>query len=593
MRQGSLVAFLACFPSLPALAGPATQPALAYELSGRLPCRGEFFEVQGRPAFVLLPTRGAQGPAIPWVWYAPTFPQHPDPSHLWMFRRLLDGGIAIGGVDLGESCGNPAGRAVCTAFWRQVRRDHRLADAACLMPQSRGGLMLYNWVAEHPEGVACITGIYTVCDLRSFPGLPAAARAYGMEEPALAARLAEHNPVDRLAPLAAAGVPILHVHGDSDAIVPLERNSGELVARYRALGGWGRVIVVPGKGHQVVPEFFESQELLEFAMQGARAGACGTRFLPDASFLRPPRPVIHKQGTIDCDMVETTPVVFKGRLYRYEYVRPGYKPNRTGDSYFRFIDVETREATPAFAATYDLGCAHGEGDTMYVFGADHWGGSRVGMFESKDLRAWASSTALNLPAKWEIFNTSVCRAGEHFLMAIEVGAPPEVAGTPFTTRFAESPDLHRWKLLPEPCVFTKDRYSACPTIRFLDGQVYMIYLEARPGPTYEPCIVRTRDLVSWETSPFNPVLRFSPEDHEIANPQLTAGQQALIAGAGNINNSDIDLCEFQGRTIINYSWGNQQGVEFLAQAVHDGGLAALLQGFFPPPAPRPVSSPAE
>ena len=33
------------------------------------------------------------------------------------------------------------------------------------------------------------------------------------------------------------------------------------------------------------------------------------------------RPLIVKTGTIDCDLVETTPVVFKNNVYRYEYVR--------------------------------------------------------------------------------------------------------------------------------------------------------------------------------------------------------------------------------------------------------------------------------
>ena len=61
------------------------------------------------------------------------------------------------------------------------------------------------------------------------------------------------------------------------------------------------------------------------------------------------RPLIVKLGTIDCDLVETTPVVFKGKLYRFEYVRIGYEANKTGDSYFRFIDHETGAATPAFA----------------------------------------------------------------------------------------------------------------------------------------------------------------------------------------------------------------------------------------------------
>ena len=53
----------------------------------------------------------------------------------------------------------------------------------------------------------------------------------------------------------------------------------------------------------------------------------------------------------------------------------------------------------------------------------------------------------------------------------------------------------------------------------------------------------------------------------ISNSKLTAEQQKAISQAKNINNSDFDLCEFGGKTIIFYSWGNQQGKEFLA----DGG----------------------
>jgi hypothetical protein len=35
----------------------------------------------------------------------------------------------------------------------------------------------------------------------------------------------------------------------------------------------------------------------------------------------PPRPVIRNQGTLDLGMVEATPVVFRGRLDRFESVR--------------------------------------------------------------------------------------------------------------------------------------------------------------------------------------------------------------------------------------------------------------------------------
>ena len=292
------------------------------------------------------------------------------------------------------------------------------------------------------------------------------------------------------------------------------------------------------------------------------------------------RPEIRKLGTLDLDMVEATPVVFRGRLYRFEYVRKDYHANTTGDSYFRFIDVATGEATPAFARGYDLGCAHAEGDSMWAFGVDHWDGTKIVAFRSNDLTHWEEHKALDLPG-WGLFNTSVCRAGDRYVMAIEVGRPPEVVGVPFTARFAESKDLKAWTLLPEDCVFTKERYSACPSIRFLDGRFYMTYLETLPGPRYETSIVRSKDLIRWEPSPLNPVLVASEQDKVIANPKLTAEQRRKVAGAVDRNNSDVDFCEFRGQTVISYSWGNQQGTEFLAEAVYNGTLTSFLRGFFP------------
>jgi hypothetical protein len=85
----------------------------------------------------------------------------------------------------------------------------------------------------------------------------------------------------------------------------------------------------------------------------------------------------------------------------------------------------------------------------------------------------------------------------------------------------------------------------------------------------------------WEPSPFNPVLKASPADKRIANPKLTVDQKEKIAGAVDRNNSDVDLSEFRGKTIITYSWGNQQGTELLGEAVYNGTLACFLKRFFP------------
>lgn len=292
------------------------------------------------------------------------------------------------------------------------------------------------------------------------------------------------------------------------------------------------------------------------------------------------KPMIKKLGTIDCDLVEATPIVFNGRLYRFEYVRKDYKPNGTGDSYFRFIDVATGKATPAFAEGYHLGSAHVEGDTVYAYGVKSWGAAEIGVFYSKDLKTWKSEVALSLPG-WGIYNNSVCKGRNGHVMAIELGEPPEVVGVRFTMRFAESQDLIHWKITGDDQVFSKDRYTACPAIRFLDDQYYMIYLEEKPGPSYVPSIVRSRDLAHWESSPYDSVLNFSEDDKKIANSLLTAEQRKHIAASVDINNSDVDLCEFKGKTVIYYSWGNQTGVEFLAAAEYDGGMSQFLRGFFP------------
>ena len=61
------------------------------------------------------------------------------------------------------------------------------------------------------------------------------------------------------------------------------------------------------------------------------------------------KPKIRKLGTIDSGLAETTPIVFRSRLYRFEYVNEKfYAPNTTGDSYFRFVDHESGEASRAF-----------------------------------------------------------------------------------------------------------------------------------------------------------------------------------------------------------------------------------------------------
>ena len=127
------------------------------------------------------------------------------------------------------------------------------------MGLSRGGLYCYNWAIANPGKVSCIYADAPVCDFKSWPG----GKGKGKGDPANWVRVLElwkfpdeaaalawtGNPVDHLAPLAQHQVPLLHVFGDADEVVPWEENTGLIASRYEALGGSITLIRKPGTGH--------------------------------------------------------------------------------------------------------------------------------------------------------------------------------------------------------------------------------------------------------------------------------------------------------------------------------------------------------
>ena len=78
------------------------------------------FLVAGKRAFLMLPEKADTSRPIPWVWYAPTLGNGlPGGHESWMFNRLHAEGIAIAGIDVGESYGTPAGAEVYQKFYTE------------------------------------------------------------------------------------------------------------------------------------------------------------------------------------------------------------------------------------------------------------------------------------------------------------------------------------------------------------------------------------------------------------------------------------------------------------------------------------------
>jgi hypothetical protein len=173
-----------------------------------------------------------------------------------------------------------------------------------------------------------------------------------------------------------------------------------------------------------------------------------------------------------------------------------------------------------------------------------------------------------------------------YTLLVEISEPREEAGEhPYTFRFLQSRDMTNWELLPPEYVFQKDRYSGSPSIYAFEGYPYYYvgYLEEYPGYRFGQSLARSKDLIHWEYSPINPILMYNDfEDKQIGSPFLTPADRKRIEEALDTNNSDMELCEYLGRTLIYYSWGDQRGTEFLAEACYEGTMHELLSAFFEP-----------
>jgi arylsulfatase A-like enzyme len=236
---------------------------------------GESFLVAGRPAFILTPPLEKKRSPQPWILYAPTLPPYPDSHEKWMHEQFLAAGVAVAGIDVGESYGSPEGGRLFSELHRELTEKRGFGKRPCLLGRSRGGLLVTSWAADHPENVAGIAGIYPVIDLRSYPGVEKAAPAYGLTAARLEARLGELNPIEHVHVLAQRRVPALLIRGDDDKVVPIKENSAAFLARYRAVGAEDAVslIVAKGQGHNYWEGFFRCEELINFSIERAREGA--------------------------------------------------------------------------------------------------------------------------------------------------------------------------------------------------------------------------------------------------------------------------------------------------------------------------------
>lgn len=326
----------------------------------------------------------------------------------------------------------------------------------------------------------------------------------------------------------------------------------------------------------------DRREFLAGAAAIAAAGCSAPRCMCGRGPVR-----LRKLGTFDLFVVEANPIVFRGKLWLMEYIRwerpdKRYRFNETGDSYFRFLDMgDMKTVTPPFGKGLHMGNAFVAGDRVVVTAVERWGGCRFYQMESKDLIRWTEPRVILEDPAWEGYNTTMCRADGRYVLSFELGKPTEKVGEAFTMFFAESTDLKTWRLV-EGASMGGDRYTGAPMLRHHGGWFYYFHLEGSYRHGFQTRVARSRDLRSWEFSP-HVVLDYGPEDkmiYPVPTAEFTEAEKAYIAGAKDVNASDLDMCEWNGRLVCFYSWGNQRGNEFSALAEADCTEREFCESFF-------------
>ncbi len=207
---------------------------------------------KGRQCIVVVPKKAA--PGNPWSWRGCYWDHEPQTE-----VELLKRGFHIAFV---APDGGKQGKA-WDRWYNFLTEKHGLAKKAAFIGMSKGGVNEFDWGVVNPDKVACKLlvdhGFASKPVLKGTGPKAGEAYAWAIANPGKVACIYARNPlmrslmagksqpIDNLAALARAGVPILHDCGASDPW--LDSQTRVVEKRYKELGGQITVIIREGEGH--------------------------------------------------------------------------------------------------------------------------------------------------------------------------------------------------------------------------------------------------------------------------------------------------------------------------------------------------------
>ena len=278
---------------------------------------------------------------------------------------------------------------------------------------------------------------------------------------------------------------------------------------------------------------------------------------------------------------EASPFIFKGREYYILNFSPVHDSLPEGSrEHARIVDAETGEmGEPIFEGYYFISAySDPREDKVYCFaprfdGPQAWvTGHAMDYICSDDLIHWSKPAPVTENYSCGcLLNTGVTFDGERYVMLVEV----RDVGKPFSVKFLESKDLKSWSFVEGALFRNNITYLGAGAIYFVpeDGFYYITYLneftnEETGDLNYDTHIARSRDLKHWERGK-RPVL-FPDYDHIISGS----------SGIREINASDAEFIEINGKVKAYGAGGNQLGTKDRFTCRYNGSMAKLFSGFF-------------
>lgn len=207
--------------------------------------KGHNFKLNGVDCKFVEPKRAAE--SRPWVIRARFWGHEPQ-----LDIDLLERGFAITYCDVADLFGSPKAVERWNEFYKYMT-TMGMSKKVVLEGMSRGGLIVYNWAAQNASKVACIYADAPVMDFMSWPvacnweaDIAKMLKVYGFKD-LEAAKKWRGQPIDHAKKLV--GIPIIHVVGDVDDVVPVKDNTAIFEERFKLVGGNIEVIHKPNVGH--------------------------------------------------------------------------------------------------------------------------------------------------------------------------------------------------------------------------------------------------------------------------------------------------------------------------------------------------------